>query len=1118
MSTVQPVWITPPGSLGTVPEGAFYQVPLQVDEPGGDPVYFRAIAGALPSGIECTQDGVIQGVPTNIVTVADEAIVAGVNVTSKFAIRAYTTKTVGGITVINRLADRTFTLTVAGNNSPTWITPGATTLSDVNITNNTGTFTSSTTNLTPGQVVNVSGSFSAASGNILVPTYTGSANYYILSTSVPDSFVLIDDLENPVVLSNVIIANTAGGFVFDAANSVVARPLVLTVDQPVLITGNFSGTGNIDSPTYTSNTTYYIKTTNSVDAFVLSASPGGNAIVTTVGNTAGTNFTVTNNIVTTPGNTDGVTFSVSGALGNFFYTGQQLEPGIQLEYTNDNTTGVPPAITLYSGSLPPGLTLSSTGLISGIIGLNPAISLEPGFDSSPFDAKTVDSNGYLLTAPFDFDVASENANYEFTLRLTNGRTSVLRTFSMYVWSTSTFNASTTEITADNTNLTVDISTYNTPVILNTTGSIGTAPNSTFFAYQFLGEDVNGENVGFTGYFIPPGLQLDSQTGWLYGYLPNLGLTEKTYGFGVSAYSITNPAIISETYQFSLTVTGPISSNVTWLTPSNLGSISNGSTSLLYVEATTTAGLTLQYRLASGSDSRLPQGLTLLPSGHIAGRVSFNTFALDLGATIFDNDQTTFDLDCTFTVNAYSINGYVSVNKTFTINVLRTYNTPYENLYIECMPPVNDRQLIGSLVQNTTIFPPALIYRNDDANFGVASNVIYYHAYGLNAASIDTYIESLRLNHYWKNLTLGQIETAQAVDPVTGNVIYEVVYSKIIDTLVNNDGVSVGKEVVLPYPIENQTVDSVYPNSLDNMRNQVIDVVGQESNILPLWMQSVQADGNVLGFTPAWVIAYTLPGQSGQIQYNIQSQFGIQLNQVDFEADRYELDSALTVNWNAYTQQWIPTPPESTTFDISYHYNLVLTDSGTGYAVNDQIKILGTQLGGITPLNDCLITVNTVSNTGAIVSSFYQGTSSILVYGNTYTDTVGTNVVGTGAGALWTVIPVPGLGATVPATTQWLNDNGTSVSWTNDAGLVTVWTYGGTVTFDTQFDGGSLTFSSPADQYTNTNSYDKYLMFPKSNIITPVPRIDTNMVFWVDSYAEFTYWFNDLEQPTPWIEG
>jgi hypothetical protein len=119
MSTVQPIWITPPGSLGTVPEGAFYQVPLVVDEPGGDPVYFQAIAGALPDGIECTRDGFIQGVPTNVVTVADVAVVAGVNVTSKFAIRAYTKTPLG---TIARLADRTFQITVTTQNKPEWVT------------------------------------------------------------------------------------------------------------------------------------------------------------------------------------------------------------------------------------------------------------------------------------------------------------------------------------------------------------------------------------------------------------------------------------------------------------------------------------------------------------------------------------------------------------------------------------------------------------------------------------------------------------------------------------------------------------------------------------------------------------------------------------------------------------------------------------------------------------------------------------------------------------------------------------------------------------------------------------------------------------------------------------
>jgi hypothetical protein len=893
MSTVQPIWITPPGSLGTVPEGAFYQVPLVVDEPGGDTVYFQAIAGALPAGIECTKDGIIQGVPTNVVTVADEAIVSGSTVTSKFAIRAYTTKTIGGITVINRLADRTFTLTVAGQNLPTWITP-------------------------PGQ------------------------------------------------------------------------------------------------------------------------------------------------------------------LGEY-WIGQLLVPGIQLEYHSDNPDDIPPTITLYSGSLPNGLTLSSTGLISGYIELNPSISAQPGFSPTG-----VGFDEY----PFDFDVESQNYNYEFTLRVTDGRTSALQTFSMFVWSTDSFNASSTYITADDTYLTASISDVDIPVILNPQGSIGTAPNTTFYAYQFKSRLITEEPVTFAGQYLPPGLYLDPNTGWLSGILPDIGLTEQTYDFGIYVYVTSDPSAQSEVYQYSLTITGPISTNVTWLTPSNLGTIINGSVSTLYVEATTTAGLPLTYTIASGSDSRLPQGLSLLPSGHIVGRVSFNTFALDgfdidgefVPTTTFDNDTTTFDLNCTFTVNATSVNGYISVYKTFTIDVLRVYNKPYNNLYIQCMPPLDDRALIQSLLQDSTIFTPSLLYRPDDSNFGLSKNVTYYHAYGLDPEDINVYIESLQLNHYWKTLTLGEIKTAQAIDPVTGKVIYDVIYSEIIDNLVNNDGVSADKEVLLAYPIEENTVDSVYPNPLVQMRDQVIDVVGQTSNILPLWMQCTQVDGNVLGFTPAWVIAYTLPGASGQIQYNIQTQFGTQLNKVDFEADRYELDNLATINWDAAEQHWIPSPPTSTTFDINYHYDLALATGGNGYAIGNQIKILGDQVGGATPLNDCTITVNTVSNVGAIINAFYSGTANLFSYGSTYPSISGTNITGTGSGASWDVIPVPGLDATIPATITWINDYNVSVSWKNNSNLIVEWSNGGTTTFDTMFDGGSLTFNVPADTYTNTDAYNKYLMYPKRTIL------------------------------------
>jgi hypothetical protein len=136
--------------------------------------------------------------------------------------------------------------------------------------------------------------------------------------------------------------------------------------------------------------------------------------------------------------------------------------------------------------------------------------------------------------------------------------------------------------------------------------------------------------------------------------------------------------------------------------------------------------------------------------------------------------------------------------------------------------------------------------------------------------------------------------------------------------VNNAGASVSKIVNLPYdivdPADGSTViNSAYPNSLVNMRDQVIDVVGQISAKLPLWMTSAQSNGQVLGFTPAWVLCYTKPNRSQQIAYYLQTQFGQQLNRVDFKVDRYVLDRVLSRNWNTVTQDWTPTP-SLTTFD------------------------------------------------------------------------------------------------------------------------------------------------------------------------------------------------------------
>jgi hypothetical protein len=665
--------------------------------------------------------------------------------------------------------------------------------------------------------------------------------------------------------------------------------------------------------------------------------------------------------------------------------------------------------------------------------------------------------------------------YEFVLELTDGKASALRTFNIQVLSRDSLTADSTDITADNTFVTADGTPVRVPVLLTLPGSIGTVRSDNYFAFKFNGIQADGFAVVYAtdsdAALAAIGLELDPGTGWLYGYIPNQGLQENTYNFKVRVYQSGLPDASSVYSDFSLTVQGPIDTEITWLTPASavgralvpspLGTIVNGSTSQLYVEAVNASGVVLEYRLKSGSDSNLPQGLRLLPSGEIAGRCSFNTFALDGGTTTFDvasdnrgvSAPTTFDLTFTFTVQAYSTNTQIRVDKVFSITVDRQYNEPYENLYIQAMPPQDDRDLVNSLLQNPTIIPPTLLYRGDDSNFGRATKVVYQHAFGLTAATYAEYVSSLYENHYWKNLVLGSIETAQATDD-NGNVIYEVVYSRVIGGQTNNRGESVSKEVVLPYPIDPNTpaeVDTVFPNSLENMRNQVIDTVGQVSTLLPRWMLSTQTNGRVLGFTPAWVIAYVTPGNGEQIAYNIRTQFGTQLNLVDFEVDRYELDKALTSNWDPVTEQWIPQPPAETTFDNDAHYQLpepndssFVFNGGLGYAVGNTIKILGSQVGGVDVTNDIVVTVQQVDEFGTIEQAIGQGTAPLLSVGNTYVNIVGSNITGTGTGATWD-IEVTGEDPTI-------------------------------------FDAGSLRFIQPTIIATDTTDYDKYLVFPYRTIL------------------------------------
>ena len=936
----QPVWVTPAGSLGTIPEGIFYSTPIKADDP-------------------------VKSITATSVTGNGTQVIVSFETQSKIPYEVGTDIILSGFTPT--IYNGNYTVTGATTNSVTF----------------SSTATSTATVL--GNIVNIP-----------------STVYYQLIAGQLPSGIQIN--ENGIIAETSDVAFVQGIPTPTSLNDIVSK---FAIRAFTTTTNTFLG--NIKS-------------------------------------LADRTFTLT---VTGPGAPVFVT--PSGQIAQY-YDGS-LVSDLQIEYDNV-IANEEVVVKLVAGTLPTGLTLSPSGVISGLI--------LPLAQNDVVQGYSRDGQGFDEYS-FDFGTRSVNSNYEFTLEISNGKVNGTntRTFSIYIWARSIMSADTTYVTADNTFITADTSNRYTPLLLTPEGSIGTVNNDNFYAFQFPGIDFDGDQ--FTYVVTPnppaPGLLLNPESGWLYGYIPDLGSTEETYDFEIRVFKTLDPVYISNPYNYSLNIVGPINSNIVWLTPGDLGTIENGSTSVLYVEAVSVAGIPLQYRLVSGSDSSLPQGLELLPSGNIAGRTSFNTFAVDSGYTKFDvvPHETTFDMSHTFTVNAYSADGLISVTKTFTIVVVRAYNEPYDNLYIQAMPPLNDRSVISSLLENTNIFPPALIYREDDPNFGVARNIIYQHAYGLTATTLTNYVASLDLNHYWKNLVLGNIKTAVAHDDL-GNVLYEVVYSEIIDDLVNTQGTSVGKEVELPYTVTvgNEATAVAYPNSLVNMRDQVIDTVGQLSNVLPRWMLSKQVNGQVLGFTPAWVIAYTKPGKSGQVAYNIETQSVERLNLIDFDVDRYELDNLLTKNWDRETSSWNPTPAVLTTFDIysTYLYTNYVTSLGT----TGQISTIDYYYG------------DGVTTSFEILDPTPNADKIVVTVGGNIQNYITKYTINYGQPKLYVTFVVPpaaGAGNNIEIF-QIINKY-----VTNSLGPVAV---------ETVFDYSSMQFTDPVDMYSNSNEYDKYLVFPKRNIL------------------------------------
>lgn len=499
-----------------------------------------------------------------------------------------------------------------------------------------------------------------------------------------------------------------------------------------------------------------------------------------------------------------------------------------------------------------------------------------------------------------------------------------------------------------------------PVAPTQSANMGKYQSGEYFAFKMIGHDFDGNPIKYSFSDLPNGLTGDVNTGWITG-TPSLSTSGlSNYNFRVGVYKADAPQYASPFYNFNFTLQKNITGNITWITDSNLGQLLNGTVSTLFVRAT--SDIELNYSLVSGS---LPPNLSIADNGEIVGRVA------DQPTNTYLNQGDTSSY--TFTVRAYS-NLYPTVfsTKTFTVTVLQEFGQPTDTLYIKAAPPINDRNILEQLLTDENIIPTGYLYRPNDQYFGKANSVVYEHAYGIYASDIQEYLAAVTRNHYWRYLTLGEIKTAIARNDA-GEIIYEVVYSEVIDNLVNPKGVSIQTPITWPRRIDlnlgpwyTSITDiytsyenilgqqfytsltpgyarTLYPNSLYNMRNRVANVLGQEYNskLLPQWMTSQQLNGSTLGYTPAWVIAYTKPGYAEIVKNNIETKWKdpvgnvYTLNLINFQIDRFSVDKSATYNYDNNTNPaaWTalpsatpaPDPLDSKDFYVLFPRQTILPD-------------------------------------------------------------------------------------------------------------------------------------------------------------------------------------------------
>ena len=587
---------------------------------------------------------------------------------------------------------------------------------------------------------------------------------------------------------------------------------------------------------------------------------------------------------------------------------------------SDTRAGQSLVYEITKGSLPPGVTMSTTGLISGLVELtdDQRYGLRGGYDDgSPEDQ---------WDGTFDRTLRSKSIskNFDFIVRVSDGTSFIEQNNNIFVYSADFWRVSNSAITIDATEiqgtpLTMDLSASRRPVF-RTGSDLGTFRHDNAMVVKIDVENfdsLQGDLVySIQSGSLPAGISIDSSSGELYGQLARQSAVEVDYTFTVRANRVVATGInVFTDQQFTMKVIGELDIGIAFTTPTVVGTLKADVPSLLSIEAVAEeTNRVLRYSVTAGS---LPTGITLSDQGNLIG-------------TIDPSDFTDSTRAYTFTVTVSDQYQSAATSKEFTVNLDIPYTQiEYGNMSGHATSFI-DQNIFYSIAQDPNINSVNNIFRPEDTNFGMRLKPDMLMMSGLEAKTLTTFQQQMEQNHAPKTLYFGDIKTAVAKEGTTTK--YEVVYIEIKDNMNNKDGLAVSSAITLRNTITkpvlgprassmNATADytnyeittdgglsfstsgskvryanqlsadlgfieTVYPNAVANMRSRMKSLGHKEWDYLPLWMKTTQSDDLApLGYVTAVPICYCKPGTSALVKKRIEDK-ALDFKNIAFTIDRY----------------------------------------------------------------------------------------------------------------------------------------------------------------------------------------------------------------------------------------